>query len=49
VNWSDIEKLATEARNPGSYLQSGFISLLSSAKKVYGDGKSKKRKKKEEE
>ncbi len=46
VNWSEIERIATQARNPSSYLQSGFISLLASAKKVYGDGKSRKRKKK---
>jgi hypothetical protein len=48
VTWAEIEKIAVDAHNPGSYLQNGFISLLASAKKVYTDGKKGKRRKSEE-
>jgi Ca-activated chloride channel family protein len=49
VNWTSIESIAIESHNSADYLQKGFLQLLAVAKKLYGDGKSKKKKKSEDD
>lgn len=43
IEWPDIELIATAAHNPNEYLQKEFLQLLSSAKKLYGNSKKKKK------
>jgi Ca-activated chloride channel homolog len=49
TNWTDIEKITLPAYDPNNYLQKGFVQLLTAAKKIYGDSKSKRKKKKVDE
>jgi Ca-activated chloride channel family protein len=45
TSWTDIELMATNSMDPANYLQKEFVQLVAGAKKLYGDGKGKKRKK----
>ena len=43
ANWNDIEKIALPAYDPNDYLQTEFIRLVATAKKVYSKKKKKRR------
>jgi Ca-activated chloride channel family protein len=42
VNWNDAAILADEAHNPQDAIQKEFISMITKAKKIYGNKRKKK-------
>ena len=49
TNWSSIENIALQSHNNNDYLQKEFLQLVAAAKKLYGDGKSRKKKKNDDD
>jgi Ca-activated chloride channel family protein len=44
VDWMDIEKIARDAYNPGCYLQTEFLEIITKAEDIYSTKKRKKTK-----